>query len=115
MQVSAIVPLLKWFTAARVVFYGHFPDQLLATRSSPLRRVYRAPFDLLERKTTGSAHQLLVNSRFTQQVYREVFGAALADRAQILYPCVRVPSTQELARQQKNWQQRAFPFFGARR
>jgi hypothetical protein len=39
--------------AAQVLFYCHFPDMLLATRSSRLRAAYRAPLDALEQRTTG--------------------------------------------------------------
>lgn len=37
-QVSAVIPLLKAATAAKVLFYCHFPDMLLAQRASALRR-----------------------------------------------------------------------------
>ena len=36
-----------------MLFYCHFPDMLLATRSSKLRVAYRAPLDALEQRTTG--------------------------------------------------------------
>ena len=66
LQVSACVPVLLLLTRARVLFYCHFPDQLLATeRSGALKRFYRAPIDWMEEKTTGMAHRVLVNSRFT--------------------------------------------------
>jgi alpha-1,3/alpha-1,6-mannosyltransferase len=46
-------PLSLTRNAAQVLFYCHFPDMLLATRSSRLRAVYRAPIDALEQRTTG--------------------------------------------------------------
>lgn len=72
-QVSAPIALLRAFSAvkaralplapppccwlthgdAQVLFYCHFPDMLLATRSSRLRAAYRAPLDALEQRTTG--------------------------------------------------------------
>ena len=72
-QVSAPIALLRAFSAvkarsaaarpaprrtlthfsAQVLFYCHFPDMLLATRSSRLRTLYRAPLDALEQRTTG--------------------------------------------------------------
>jgi alpha-1,3/alpha-1,6-mannosyltransferase len=48
-----VIPLLRAFTSAQVLFYCHFPDMLLAQRSSLLRRLYRAPIDTLEQQTTG--------------------------------------------------------------
>ncbi|KAJ1517141.1 Alpha-1,3-mannosyltransferase-like protein [Coelomomyces lativittatus] len=52
-QLSIGIPILKW-TSAKVVYYCHFPDQLLAKRSSRLRLFYRYLFDTLEAYTTSS-------------------------------------------------------------
>ena len=38
-----------------MLFYCHFPDQLLTQRTSVLKRLYRAPIDWLEERTTGMA------------------------------------------------------------
>lgn len=103
LQVSVIVPLLRFCTGAEIIFYGHFPDFHLAQRSNRLRRAYRAPFDALEVSTTGAADRLLVNSLFTKKVYSATFGA-IADHADVLYPCVSVPSEAELQRGQDHWQ-----------
>ena len=61
-QLSACIPLLRWGLGRRVVFYCHFPDKLLAggkvapsdgvRRASLIKRLYRAPADWLEEKTT---------------------------------------------------------------
>ena len=50
----------------QVLFYCHYPDMLLATRTSHLHRLYRAPLDWLEEQSTGAADQVLVNSEFTR-------------------------------------------------
>lgn len=63
-QVSACIPVLK-FKKLKVIFYCHFPDQLLTERKSWLKRLYRFPLDWLEEKTTGLADKVLVNSNFT--------------------------------------------------
>lgn len=39
----------------KVLFYCHFPDQLLTQRTSSLKKLYRAPIDWLEERTTGMA------------------------------------------------------------
>lgn len=50
--VSTPVPLFR--IRFPVIFYCHFPDKLLCTqRMSTLKRLYRAPLDLLEGLTTG--------------------------------------------------------------
>ena len=50
----------------QVLFYCHFPDLLLAQKRSGIHALYRAPLDAVEELTTGQAHQILVNSRYTQ-------------------------------------------------
>ena len=67
-QISACIPFLRMFTRAKIIFYCHFPDQLLTQRKSFLKKLYRAPIDWFEEKTTGMAHCLLVNSKFTGSV-----------------------------------------------
>ena len=52
--------------AVQVLFYCHFPDLLLAQKRSGLHALYRAPLDAVEEFTTGQAHQILVNSKYTQ-------------------------------------------------
>lgn len=64
-QLSTCIPLLRWLTRTRVVFYCHFPDLLLSpgrggyaggvqgvSRANVLRKVYRLPLDALEEITT---------------------------------------------------------------
>ena len=68
-QQSVAVPLLKFVSGSRVVFYCHFPDKLLSAGwtfndkevkrqgAGLLRRAYRWPVDKLEEFTTGGARQ----------------------------------------------------------
>lgn len=92
-QVSAPVPLLRLLAPrARVLFYAHFPDLLLAPRGGSLRAAYRAPFDALEQVTTGLAHGVLVNSHFTGKTFRDTFSLLTAGAMvpRVLYPCVEI-------------------------
>ncbi|KXS20147.1 glycosyltransferase family 4 protein [Gonapodya prolifera JEL478] len=84
-QVSASVPILKW-TRAKVLFYCHFPDKLLARRDSSLASLYRRPVDWLEEVTTGTADALAVNSAFTESIFREHFPSLRARPLEIVYP-----------------------------
>ena len=84
-QVSAAIPVLKYLSRAKVVFYCHFPDQLLTKRETLLKSLYRAPIDWLEEKTTGMADILLVNSEFTASIFHDTFKALRVD-PQVLYP-----------------------------
>ena len=63
-QISACIPVLR-LSSSKILFYCHFPDMLLTQRKSFLKKLYRAPIDWLEEKTTGMAHTVLVNSQFT--------------------------------------------------
>jgi alpha-1,3/alpha-1,6-mannosyltransferase len=105
-QVSAVVPFLKLLLpSARVVFYCHFPDLLLAQRSSWLKRAYRAPLDAVEQRTTGMADLLLVNSGFTRRVFAETFSRlhARGARPDVLYPAVAIPSGAALQLAEATW------------
>lgn len=84
-QVSACIPVLKR-GRTKVLFYCHFPDQLLTQRKSRLKKAYRWPLDKLEEKTTGMAHAILVNSTFTEQVFHETFRSLANASTTVLYP-----------------------------
>lgn len=62
LQVSACIPVLRLSRQRKkVLFYCHFPDQLLTQRQSVLKRLYRAPIDWLEERTTGMADMVCSN------------------------------------------------------
>uniref|UniRef100_A0A6B2L685 Alpha-1,3/1,6-mannosyltransferase ALG2 n=1 Tax=Arcella intermedia TaxID=1963864 RepID=A0A6B2L685_9EUKA len=88
-QISATLPIIKFFSGVKVVFYCHFPDQLLTRRDSFIKKMYRIPFDLLEEFTTNSAHEILVNSKFTASVFKKTF-KFLSRNPSILYPAVEL-------------------------
>lgn len=55
-QVSVCIPVLRLSRhRKKVLFYCHFPDQLLTQRKSFLKKLYRTPIDWLEESTTGMA------------------------------------------------------------
>uniref|UniRef100_M1CZS4 Alpha-1,3/1,6-mannosyltransferase ALG2 n=1 Tax=Solanum tuberosum TaxID=4113 RepID=M1CZS4_SOLTU len=91
-QVSVVVPILKLKKSAKVVFYCHFPDLLLAQRTTILRRIYRKPIDFIEEITTGMADLILVNSRFTASTFASTFKNldACGIKPAVLYPAVNV-------------------------
>ncbi|KAK4376136.1 hypothetical protein RND71_006813 [Anisodus tanguticus] len=91
-QVSVVIPLLKLKKSAKVVFYCHFPDLLLAQHTTILRRIYRKPIDFIEEITTGMADLVLVNSRFTASTFASTFKNldARGIKPAVLYPAVNV-------------------------
>lgn len=107
-QLAACVPVLKMLGEQfartrgrgrgrgrqRILFYCHFPDQLLARRddgNSVLRfakGLYRWPFDWFEGWAMSAADKVVANSRFTRGVVREVLGEGVVGDVRVVYPCV---------------------------
>ena len=105
-QLAACVPVLKTLGEQfartrgrgrgrqRILFYCHFPDQLLARRddgNSVLRfakGLYRWPFDWFEGWAMSAADKVVANSRFTRGVVREVLGEGVVGDVGVVYPCV---------------------------
>ncbi|XP_061771684.1 alpha-1,3/1,6-mannosyltransferase ALG2 isoform X1 [Nerophis ophidion] len=86
-QVSVCIPVLRLSRhKKKVLFYCHFPDQLLTQRTSTLKKLYRAPIDFLEEYTTGMADLILVNSQFTAGIFRETFRSLMGVQTDVLYP-----------------------------
>lgn len=86
-QLSAAVPILRLFNH-RVLFYCHFPDQLLALRGGLLKKLYRVPFDFFETWSTNLADIIVVNSNFTKSMFKKTFGGMASQDPEVIYPCV---------------------------
>ncbi|NXA33937.1 ALG2 mannosyltransferase, partial [Eudromia elegans] len=96
-QVSACIPILRLSrTRKKVLFYCHFPDQLLTKRESFLKRLYRIPLDWLEEYTTGMADCILVNSNFTAGVFKETFKSLSHVNPEVLYPSLNTESFETI-------------------
>ncbi|EKX42369.1 hypothetical protein GUITHDRAFT_74012, partial [Guillardia theta CCMP2712] len=89
-QLSVPVPILL-ATGSKIVFYCHFPDLKLSGRRSLMKSLYRLPFDWLEEFTTLLAHRILVNSKYTAQVFHETFASAKIS-PEVLYPSINLKS-----------------------
>lgn len=88
-QLSAGIPLLRLLQPRpRVIFYCHFPDKLLPKKGSPLKSLYRLPFDSLESWSTGCSDTIVVNSKFTRSVFAEAFPGLRHRKPGVIYPCV---------------------------
>jgi alpha-1,3/alpha-1,6-mannosyltransferase len=99
-QLPACVPILKTFgqprksRTQRILFYCHFPDQLLARRNeggSLLRLaklLYRFPFDWFEGWAMSASDRVVANSNFSRGVVHSVFGTDRLGDVDVVYPCV---------------------------
>lgn len=96
-QVSVVIPLLKLKKSAKVVFYCHFPDLLLAEHNTMIRRIYRGPIDFIEQMTTGMADLVLVNSKFTASTFAKTFKNldSRGTKPAVLYPAVNLEQFKE--------------------
>lgn len=86
-QLSTCMPLLHVVSNAKLMFYCHFPDQLLAQRTSLIKKLYRIPFDIFEQFTMSAADCVVVNSNFTRAIYHKTF-KFLKNDPDVIYPCV---------------------------
>ncbi|VDL95968.1 unnamed protein product [Schistocephalus solidus] len=86
-QVSAPLPILRLFGfKVATVFYGHFPDMLLASHASTMRRAYRSFVDKFEELTTVVADVIVVNSNFTAETFKKTFKSLHSRELKVLYP-----------------------------
>lgn len=109
-QLSACVPFLRIaFPKARILFYCHHPDLLLTERKSIVKKLYRIPFDKLEKATTLQSDLIVVNSKYTGTVFEKVFHEKSPE---VLYPAVDTddkPVTDWTSKRQV--ERIPFPFF----
>jgi alpha-1,3/alpha-1,6-mannosyltransferase len=102
-QLSAAVPLLRFlYPELGVLFYCHFPDQLLAQKGhgalAILKKGYRVPFNAIEGWSTASSTAIVVNSKFTGTVVKRVFPALSKRDLKVVYPCVDTSTASQLQR-----------------
>lgn len=100
-QISACIPLLRLLCPkSKILFYCHFPDQLLVQNKGFVKKIYRIPFDLLEETTTGLAHHIVVNSNFTRGVFLRTFkllSGFLHMDPSVMYPCIELGPDHDVA------------------
>lgn len=91
-QLAYCIPLLHFYKRpeAKIIFYCHFPDKLLASHHGVLRSLYRYVFDGIEEWTTRSADIIVVNSEFTKQTVLKQFKSIAKEKRplNVVYPCV---------------------------
>ncbi|XP_008475675.1 alpha-1,3/1,6-mannosyltransferase ALG2 [Diaphorina citri] len=85
--VSICIPILQ-AKQFKVLFYCHYPDQLLSKQGSFLKSIYRFPLNKLEEWTTCKADKIVVNSEFTKSVVQATFRSLDHKCLDILYPSV---------------------------
>ncbi len=90
--VPHVIPFYRLIFRAKILFYGHYPDVLLAPQKKGLYRVYRMPVNGLETLGMRFAHHILVNSEFTARTFQRCFLCFSRKPPEVLYPGVDIPS-----------------------
>ncbi|KAK8815062.1 hypothetical protein WA556_007098 [Blastocystis sp. ATCC 50177/Nand II] len=99
-QNAAYIPILRLLSKSKVVFYCHHPDYVQTPHNSLLKILYRLPFDLFEEYCVSMADSILVNSYYTQSVYKRSFRVISYFSSvlpSVLYPCVDYTTIRQLA------------------
>ncbi|KAL3118785.1 hypothetical protein niasHT_002622 [Heterodera trifolii] len=90
---ASCVPLLKWFfPRCRVLFYCHFPQQLVTPSRFFLYRWYAYLMGLVEGRLFEYVDIVLVNSEFTGRQFRQVMPTVSDAKIRVVYPPCDVDS-----------------------
>lgn len=102
-QLSFAVPILHLFSKAdsRILFYCHFPDQLLSKKGGLIKQLYRIPFNFIEEWSTGVSDKIIVNSKFTKGIFRETFTGLDEIEPGVIYPCVDIKAGSNFSKEDK--------------
>ncbi len=57
----------------------------------------------MEERTTGFAHQIFVNSKFTQNAFYTAFRSLKNKKTEVLYPCVDVEQFRSFSGKHENY------------
>lgn len=109
-QNAAYIPILRLFSRSKIFFYCHHPDYVQTPHNSLLKTLYnlsiiitfsyRLPFDLFEEYCISMADKVVVNSLYTQSVYKNSFRFLTMLRKplpSVIYPCVDFQTIRSLA------------------
>lgn len=90
---ASCVPMIKWrFPLCKVLFYCHFPQQLVTPTRFFLYRWYSYLIGLLEARLYEWADIVMVNSKFTAETFKKVMPTVPANKVQVVYPPCNVDS-----------------------
>ncbi|KAI6232269.1 Glycosyl transferase domain containing protein [Aphelenchoides besseyi] len=104
---ASCVPMLKWrFPTCKVLFYCHFPQQLVTPSRFFLYRWYSNAVGLIEAKLYRHADVVMVNSKFTGTIkrkqktetnfiaenFKQVMPSVPSNKVQVVYPPCDVDS-----------------------
>uniref|UniRef100_A0AC35TU16 Alpha-1,3/1,6-mannosyltransferase ALG2 n=1 Tax=Rhabditophanes sp. KR3021 TaxID=114890 RepID=A0AC35TU16_9BILA len=90
---ASCVPMLKFrFPKCKILFYCHFPQQLVTPSRFFLYRWYSSLICLLETHLFSSTDVIMVNSNFTADTFHRVMPTVNRDKIIVVYPPCDVDS-----------------------
>ena len=104
---ASCVPILKWrFPQSKVLFYCHFPQQLVTPSRFFLYRWYSNLIGLIEAKLYEFTDVIMVNSKFTAESFAEVMPSISKNKIRVVYPpcdvdSLSVPSGVAISRKKR--------------
>jgi alpha-1,3/alpha-1,6-mannosyltransferase len=91
-QIPLAIPMLN--LRFKTFFYCHYPDKLLCTeRKGIFKKIYRYIIDTIEEITMLFAHEIAVNSYYTQGIFKESFriiNKFKKNPPSVIYPCINL-------------------------
>jgi alpha-1,3/alpha-1,6-mannosyltransferase len=81
-----VIPLLRLVSRAKIIYYCHHPDLLVAPARGLLYRFYRAPINLLEEIGANMSDRVLANSQFTASEFRRALPRLRGLSIEVLHP-----------------------------
>ncbi|KHN76171.1 Alpha-1,3/1,6-mannosyltransferase ALG2 [Toxocara canis] len=91
---ASCVPMIKWrFPRVKILFYCHFPQQLVTPSRFFLYRWYSKAIGLIEGTMFNSADLIMVNSHFTERQFLRVMPDVCPSKLMVVYPPCDVDST----------------------
>uniref|UniRef100_A0A914VAN4 Alpha-1,3/1,6-mannosyltransferase ALG2 n=1 Tax=Plectus sambesii TaxID=2011161 RepID=A0A914VAN4_9BILA len=84
---ASCLPPLKWrFPRAKILFYCHFPQQLVTPSRFFLYRWYSSIIALVEELLFERADLIMMNSEFTAQSFARVMPSTPKEKMRVVYP-----------------------------
>ncbi|CAI9668241.1 Alpha-1,3/1,6-mannosyltransferase ALG2 [Caenorhabditis elegans] len=84
---ASCVPMIKWrFPQCKILFYCHFPQQLVTPSRFFLYRWYAKLIGIVEEELFGHIDQIFVNSNFTATQFCKVMPNIEKNKVRVVYP-----------------------------
>lgn len=118
---ASCVPLLKWFyPKCRILFYCHFPQQLVTPSRFFLYRWYSRLMGIIEQRLYDYADVVMVNSEFTLRQFLAVIPFVSMSQLRVVYPpcdvdSLSITSSKPCSRKQREKPNKRYIFLSMNR